>query len=239
MNFFDLLALYQNDLEAMLVVGILLTYLVKINREPMVYSMYWGALVGVILSTLVGVANHYFDFAFINSLGNKFLDGSMMVVNISSVIYLTYWIQYKSKGMNAKGNIHTNTIYVVLFILPFISFFRAGMQWGKFGLTQSNLWNVILGDIIGITLAVIVVCLVYIVAGKFNLQMISKILLIDLIFIGGELTIEELLRFFNMNDENFEMVAMGLFVLPLLCVFMKDDIKKYWRKTVNRKEKSF
>ncbi|MBB2483048.1 hypothetical protein H5P36_23075 [Bacillus sp. APMAM] len=83
------------------------------------------------------------------------------------------------------------------------------------------LFPIAIGSIIGIIVAYIIVK----ASVKFNLGLVFKALGIIFIYLGGELFGEGLVKIVG-GGEVFETVALIVFIIPSLFIFLKKDLQK-------------
>jgi len=227
-----LLAL-RESLEAALVVGIILTYLLKAGRKDLSKFVYSGALLGFIVSVVGG----FIGFREAKALGNEseqVFQGIMMLVASGLIAYFIVWMGNQASNISSDVNdkVKSNTNVIGLFVLGFLSVFREGMELVIFTLTKINnkASDVALGSTLGIAFAIILTYIIFKSSIKFNLKLIFKVLGLILIYIGSEMFSEGILKFVKLDDI-FEVIFMVIFIIPALYFFLKNDILKFLNKS--------
>lgn len=230
----SLLLSFREGLEAALVVGIILVQLSKMNRKNLTSTVYAGALVGFIVSCIVG----FFGFQGAQRFdgeGTEIFEGIMMLLAASMIAYFILWLHRSNQqGADIRSQVSKKSDRYGLFIITFVSVFREGLELVIFNLTQitNGASSIALGSVIGIVLAIAVASIIFKSSIKFNLGIIFKVLGIILILIGGELFGEGLIKLWQAGGELVEKIGMIAFIVPALYIFLKPDIQK-WRKVPN------
>jgi high-affinity iron transporter len=219
---------FREGLEAALIIGIILTHLVKIERKDLSKYVYLGIIVGVIGSLIGGFLG--FSEAKEAAEGSEELfEGIMMLVASGLIAYFILWLHRNHHSHSTIENkVESNSSGLGLFTLALLSVFREGMELVIFNLTQINqkATNLTLGSILGILLAIVLAYAIFKTTVKLNLQFIFKALGIVIIFIGGELFGEGILKLFEFKGETAELIPMVVFDLSTLYLFLKNDITR-------------
>lgn len=220
---------FREGLEAVLVIGIILTYLTQTNKKKLVKFVYWGTMIGV----LVGVIGGYIGFREAKELeeeGKDLFEAVMMLVASGLIGYFVVWManQNRNISQSIKNSVDKASTGFGLFILAFLSVIREGIELVTFILTKvsENASSVATGTAAGIMLAVITGYLMFKTSLKLNIKIIFKILGIILIFIGAELFGEGLAKLIPIGGELLEEIGATVFGALSLIYFLKDDIKK-------------
>lgn len=230
----SLILSFREGLEAVLVVGIILTYLTQINKQKLAKYVYWGTMLGV----LVGVIGGYIGFTEAKEMeeeGEELFEAIMMLVSSGLIGYFVVWManQNRNISQSIRSSVDKASTGFGLFILAFLSVVREGIELVAFILTKvsENASSIALGTGIGIILAVALGYGIFKTSLKFNLKVIFKILGIALIFIGAELFGESLAKLVPALGELLEEGGAILFGGISILYFLKDDIRTLIKRT--------
>lgn len=225
---------FREGLEAVLVIGIILTYLTQTHKQKFVKYVYWGTVLGV----LVGVIGGYIGFREAKELqeeGEELFGAIMMLVASGLIGYFVVWManQNRNISQSVKNSVDKASTGFGLFVLAFLSVFREGIELVAFILTKvsQNASNLALGTAVGIILAVIIGYFIFKTSLKLNIKIIFKILGIVLIFIGAELFGEALAKLIPSAGELLEEIGAILFGGLSFLYFLKYDIKKLFKRS--------
>lgn len=224
---------YREGLEAALVIGIILAYLIQINRKDLSRFVYIGAGLGALISIIGGVIG-FKEAKELEEASEEVFEGIMMLTASGLIAYFVVWIGNQSRNISQsiKEKVSKSTNSAGLMTLSFISVFREGLELAIF--TMSNIGakstSVALGSMSGIVIAIATAVVIFKTAVKLNLKIVFKVLGIVLIFVGAEMFGEGLVKFFPSAEEPLETAGMLLFALPSFYVFLKSDLSKYLKK---------
>ena len=227
----SLLLSLREGLEAALIIGIILVHLVKIERKDLAKFVYIGALLGFIVSA-IGGAIGFTEAKGAKEVGEEIFEGVMMLLSAGLIAYFILWLHRNSHASHSVTNkVNKNTSAIGLLILAFISVFREGMELVIFNLTKitESAFTVALGSMIGIVVAIGIAVVIFKTSVKLNLGLIFKSLGILLIYIGGEMFGEGLVKLFD-GGEALEMTSMIAFIIVGLIIFLQQDIRKIIKK---------
>lgn len=212
---------FREGLEAALIIGIILVQLVKIDRKELSKYVLFGALSGLIVSAVGG----YISFNALQGMEEdvkELFEGWMQIVAAGLIAYFILWLHKNNNNVShhIQSKVSSNSNIIGLFILSFLSIFREGLELVIFNLTQisENASNVALGSIIGVIIAVILAYAIFKTSVKMNLSVIFKILGLVLIFLGGEMFAEGLVKLIG-GGEALEIAGLLLFIIPSLYIY--------------------
>jgi len=229
----SLLLSLREGLEAALIIGIILVQLVKIERKDLTKMVYIGTILGFVVSAVVGIVG--FNGAKGAGEGSEeIFEGIMMLVSAGLIAYFILWLHRNHKSSSSvTKKITQNTNAIGLLILSFLSVFREGMELVIFNLTEitDSAFSVAGGSILGIIFAIIIAIMIFKTSVKLNLSIIFKVLGIVLIFVGGEMFAEGLVKLFE-GGEVLETISMIIFDILALLVFLTNDIKKLFNQRI-------
>jgi high-affinity iron transporter len=216
---------FREGLEAALVIGIILAQLVKINRKELSKYVYTGVICGCIVCAVGGYIV-FSSFKETEESSEVFLEGYMRVIASGLIAYFILWLHRNSSVTRTiQSKVSNNASIMGLIILAFLSVFREGLELVVFNLSQisQDASTVVMGSVIGIIVAIAVAYIIIKTTVKLNLGFIFKILGIVLIYLGGELFAEGLVKIFG-GGESLETGALILFIVPSLYIFLKKEI---------------
>ncbi|MDP4090366.1 MAG: FTR1 family protein [Bacillota bacterium] len=229
----SLLLSFREGLEAVLVVGIILTYLAQMNKQKLSKFVYVGVVAGLLISVIGGFIS-FNEAKELKEEGEEIFEAIMMLVASGLIAYFVVWMSNQNRNISSsiKSSVDQSTTGVGLFVLTFLSVFREGIELIAFILTKvsQNAADVAAGTAIGIILAVAAGILLFKTSVKFNLKIVFKILGLILIFIGADLFGEALVKFIPSGGEALEEIGSILFGGVSLLYFLKDDLRKFLKK---------
>lgn len=225
----SMLLSFREGLEASLIIGIILMYLIQNGRKDLLKYVYFGAAFGIIVS-LVGGFIGFKEAQGLNEEGEKIFESVMMLLASGLIFYFIVWMGNQASNISSdlKNKIGKNTNAIGLLVLSFLSVFREGMELSIFTLTKisEKASSIALGSILGILLAVALTFVIFKSSMKINLKIIFKVLGFVLIFLGAEMFSEGILKLFEMSEGPLELVFLAIYIIPSLYFFLKNSIKK-------------
>lgn len=224
---------FREGLEMLVVVMALVAYAGKINRKDLLKFIYGGAISGLGVSILTGAVLLMQANALTGYAKNLF-NGCIMIFLAFFVLYYMVWLRRQSKyeDLNIESKYNVKTTGYGFFIFIFLTVFRECFEIIMFTLPTmtENIWTVIFGSIIGLTLAVVLVMLIYKAAIKISLKIVFDLLTLFLIYIGAEMFGEGILELFPSANSSLQIAGMLIFGLPTLFIFLRWKIKDYTNK---------
>lgn len=231
--FSNMLLAFREGLEAVLVIGIILSYLVQIEKKSLSKFVLWGAITGL----LVSFAGGYIGFKEAKELeetGEALFEGIMMLLSSGLIAYFVVWMSNQKRNMSVsiKNSVEKSATGIGLFVLAFLSVFREGIELITFTLTKisENALSIAIGTAAGIALAIAIGFIIFKTSVKLNLKLVFKFLGVVLIFIGAELFGESLVKFIPEGGEILENSGAIIFCLLSLLYFLKDDMGHWLKK---------
>jgi len=225
---------FREGFEAVLIVGIILTYLKQTNKKNLSTFVFWGGIIGILIS-LVGGFVGFKKAQGMEEAGEAIFEGVMMLLASGLISYFVVWMarQNRNIAVNLKTSVDRTSTGWGLFTLTFLSVFREGLELVTFILTKvsEQASTVAFGTIVGIILAVALGIVLFKTSTKLNVKMIFKVLGLILIFIGAELFGEGLVKFFPAGGEALEVSGAILFAIFSLIYFLKDDLKQVLKRS--------
>jgi len=184
----------REGLEAFLIVGILISYLFKINQKRYIKHVIFGAALAIALS--IGLA-YLFELIFGGFVGRieKIFEGIVMLLAVIILTYMIFWMNKQAK--NIKSDIEVSVEKAIdkgkvfsLFFLGFIIVFREGIETVLFFRAisfQTGARELVIGGVIGIISSIVIVLIFFISTLKINLSLFFKITGIFILLIAAGL----------------------------------------------------
>jgi len=186
----------RETLEAALVIGIVLAYLSKTNNAQYKKTVYYGIILGIILSILAAVAFTVFAGGF-EGRSAEIFEGSTMIFAAVLLTTMIFWMmkqkkvaqQIESKVAKHIASANFNQTYAYgLFALIVIAILREGVETVIF-FSAVNFASGIsfIGASLGVITAIIIGYIFFASTRKINLKNFFNITSIFLILIAGGL----------------------------------------------------
>ena len=186
---------FRETIEAALIIGILLTYVIKINKRKLRRDIWLGTISGIVLSIVVGVIFHFV-------LGNfeqyeEIIEGFSMIFAAVLLTWMIIWMT--ETGRDMRNNLESKIEYSIrnqqrlgLIFLAFISVLREGIETVIFlagvEAVEESQTTVLWSGLVGIAVALMISVFLFFSGKKINLRLffgITSILLI--LFASGML----------------------------------------------------
>ena len=185
---------FREGLEAFLIIGIIISYLFKINEKKFIKHVIFGALAAIVLS--IGIA-----YAFELLLGGfegkpeQIFEGSIMLIAVVVLTYMIFWMNNQAKKIKSDIEISVESVsgngrIINLFFLGFIAVLREGAETVLFFRAvsfQASARELIIGGVIGILSSIVLVLIFFISTKKINLTLFFRITGILIMFIAAGL----------------------------------------------------
>ncbi len=171
----------REGLEAALIVGILVAYLIKTNNPKGAKQVLWGVATAVLTSVLVGIGIAEF-ISLVPAGTNEIISGIASMIAVGFVTWMIFWMARQSRGL--KNSLHQRidsavaTSAISLMGVAFFSVIREGIETSVFIWSATRATGVdtnpILGAVLGLALAAGLGYLIYRGALKINLSKFFK-----------------------------------------------------------------
>ena len=185
---------FREGLEAFLIIGIIISYLFKINEKRFIKHVILGALLAIVLS--IGIA-YIFELLLGGFSGKleQIFEGSTMLIAAVVLTYMIFWMNNQAKKIKSDIEISVDNVIdrgriFSLFFLGFIVVLREGAETVLFFRAisfQTSSKELILGGVIGIISSIILALLFFVSTKKVNLSLFFKITGILIMFIAAGL----------------------------------------------------
>jgi high-affinity iron transporter len=185
---------FREGLEAFLIIGIIISYLYKINEKRYIQHVIFGALSAIVLS--IGLA-YMFELLLGGFVGKieQIFEGSVMLLAVVVLTYMIFWMNNQAKKI--KSDIEISVEHAIgkkkifsLFFLGFIIVLREGAETVLFFRAisfQTSSRELIIGGVIGIIASIILTLIFFVSTMKVNLSLFFRITGILIMFIAAGL----------------------------------------------------
>jgi len=188
----SLIIALRETLEAALIVGIILSYLTKLEAPAYKRYVFYGIIAGVLTSILGAIAFNATTEGF-SGTSEAIFEGIVMIIGSLMISTMILWMMRQS---NRMGNLHEKVDLEIkeshkwgIFSLVFISILREGIELVIFltAATFDTGENSFLGAIIGMILAILLGYAIYKGSIRFDLKKFFMWTGIFLIFVAAGL----------------------------------------------------
>ncbi len=190
----SLLITFRESLEASLIIGIILAFLIKTKREKYNNIVYLGVVAAIIASIGTAFLFNALSIQF-EGLAEQIFEGVAMLIAAGMLTYMIIWMK-KQKGVTADIQHKVSAELdsgkkAGLFFLAFIAVFREGVETVLFlgaAKISGGGDNVFLGAFIGIVLAIILGYMLFVSSKHINLKKFFHVTSLLLILFAAGLT---------------------------------------------------
>ena len=182
----------REGLEASLIVGILVAYVVKTGRSTLLKPIWGGVTAAIALSLGLGAFLSYSSTQ-LSSRGEEIFAGTSSVVAVALVTWMVFWMKRAARGLRDELHGKVDKAHLggplTIAITAFFAVAREGLETALF--LYSNFRTVgaastaTVGLLLGLSLAVTLGYLIYRRAVKINLSSFFKITGVALIVIAA------------------------------------------------------
>ena len=174
----SLLITFREGLEAALIIGIMLAYLVRSGNRQMSTRVWLGTLLAVAVSLVAGVVI-YLSAGELEGRAEQIFEGLAMLTAAGVLTWMIYWM--RQQAVNIKGHLHTQIDSALgsgsaagLVVLAFVAVAREGIETVLFlfaatRTTESGGLSA-LGGFIGLALAMVIGYSIYKGTSRLNLR---------------------------------------------------------------------
>lgn len=162
----------RETLEAALIVGILLSYLVQIGHRSQVRYIYWGVGLAVAASLAFAAASKGIADLF-QEHGEEYFEAGILLVAVVVLTHMVVWMHHHAREIKGKlqheaGEAIAHSHLFALGTMAFVGVFREGIEtvlflWGLFLQSQEALGvqGPLLGGFLGVGLGVLLAYLFF------------------------------------------------------------------------------
>jgi high-affinity iron transporter len=173
----NLLIGLREGLEASLVIGILVAYLVKINRRDVLPKLWAGVGIAIALSIIVGVILET-GLGELEGAPEEILAGALSIAAAGLVTWMVFWMAKTAR--NLKGHLEGNIDRSLagnglgIMVVAFLAVGREGIEtalfiWAAASATGET-WLPLVGAILGLGAAAFLGYLIYLGSLRMNLR---------------------------------------------------------------------
>lgn len=187
---------WRETIEAALIVGILLTYLLKIGQARQFKFIYWGAFWAVLASLAFAVFSNYLSLLF-QDIGQETFEAGILFLAMGVLTYMVIWMHHNAREI--KGDLQKKADVAIgkrrlwaLATLAFVGVFREGVEtvlflWGLLlqGGGVSDVTLPVMGGLLGIGLGVLMAYLFFKGFGHLDLRLFFRVTGVLLIFMAA------------------------------------------------------
>jgi high-affinity iron transporter len=183
----------REGIEAALVVSILLTYLVRTNRNPLIRFVWYGVAAALVASIFIAVGLESISGELSETLEPIFA-GTVSFVAVGFVTWMIFWMKRSAKTIssdlrNQLDNAAVSGGTIAVAAMAFIAVLREGAEtaiffWAAAHATGNSLASVV-GLVLGLGTAVVVGWIFYRSTSTINLSKFFKITSILLVFVAA------------------------------------------------------
>lgn len=224
---------FRETLEMVLIILPLLAYVKRLQRDDLTKYIYWGSITGLIASILCG-SFLYTSANNLTGFSHNVFQGSMSLFLCGLIVYSVMWIskQNNKYSGNVEGKFKFETTGMSLFLLSMLSIFRECLELILFTLPLNSLGsvNIIISISIGIFVTFALSLIIYKSSLKLNINIVFSLITLVLIYIGSTMFGEGLVMLLPQYGSSLESAGKMVFGIPLLYLFLKNEIKKYTKK---------
>lgn len=166
---------FRETLEAGLVIGIVLDYLLRTGQRQYIWAVWWGTGIGLGISAIVGILLFLFAGRLVGT-DESFFEASTMLIAAVLLATMLVWMHKQrdyAKKVEAKVKAYAQKKYSFgIFILVFLSVVREGVEASIFLFTAASLAQVgsVVSALLGVFGAAAIVVLFFTVWRKISLK---------------------------------------------------------------------
>ncbi len=188
-----LLITFREGLEAALIVGIVLSYLKKMDYRRQA-AVWWGMASAVTVSVVAGVALQALGVAF-EGRGEQLFEGITVLLAAGVLTWMIFWMQRQGQSIRAK--LETDVRQAVtsgsrwaLFALAFVAVVREGIETVLFltaAAFSATPAQTLIGGGLGLVMAVAVGWLLFVISIRLNVRAFFRVTSVLLILFAAGL----------------------------------------------------
>jgi high-affinity iron transporter len=185
---------FREGLEAALIVGIVLSYLVKIGQAHHTRTAWLGVIAAIAASILAAVGLQFIGMS-LEEPYEQIFEGSMMLLAVLILTWMIFWMRYQGRYMKrdlehqVQATLSQNMSWGI-FALTFVAVFREGIETALFlsaSAFATDATATLIGSLIGLALAVGVGYAIYAMSMRLDVKRFFDVTSILLLFFAAGL----------------------------------------------------
>ena len=188
-----LLITLREGLEAALIVGIVMSYLVKIGQRDRISFAWAGVIAAALLSAVLAIAMRAVG-AGLEEPYEQMFEGTTMLLAVAVLTWMIFWMRYQARFMKVELERKIQTVVTQgqnwgLFALAFLAVFREGVETALFlaaNAFAADALGTLFGALIGLAIAAGAGVVIYATSVRLNVKLFFDVTsLFLLLFAAG------------------------------------------------------
>lgn len=184
---------FREGLEAALIVGILLGYLIRIKQNPLARFVWLGTIFAAVVSAAAAIILQAIGVG-LEEPYEQIFEGTTMLIAVVILTWMIFWMRYQSRFMKqdleSKVKIAlSGSANTALFTLSFFAVLREGIETALFlsaSAFAEDAASTLTGSLIGLVGAIAVGYAIYAMSVRLNLRRLFDVTsLLLLVFSAG------------------------------------------------------
>lgn len=220
--FAQFLLVFREALEAALITAIILAYLTRTKRKPLIRYVWYGVYLAVVASFVFG-AFVWFIYRGLSGPSKALFEGVAALIAVFVLSYMIYWMADKGKELHKEVErrvkaLVTRGATLALASFSFIVVFREGLETVLF-LTPfllDDATGTLAGGFLGLVTALVLAYAIFVVGMKINIRRFFYFTSILLVLLAGGLAgygVHELVGY--SKDTGIELGWLGEYAFNL------------------------
>lgn len=188
------LVTFREGLEAALIVGILVSYLIKIGQRGQLRYAWAGVATAVVLSVAAAFVLEWIG-ASLQEPFEQMFEGTTMLLAVAVLTWMIFWMRYQGRFMKRELELKMHTAITSgaalgIFSIAFFAVFREGIETALFlaaSAFANNGFDTLLAAVAGLALAVAVGYSIYAMSVRIDLRRFFDLTSILLLIVGAGL----------------------------------------------------
>lgn len=188
------LVTFREGLEAALIVGILVSYLIKIGHRGQLRYAWAGVATAVVLSVAAAFVLEWIG-ASLQEPYEQMFEGTTMLLAVAVLTWMIFWMRYQGRFMKRELELKMHTAITSgaalgIFSIAFFAVFREGIETALFlaaSAFANNGFDTLLAAVAGLALAVAVGYSIYAMSVRIDLRRFFDLTSILLLIVGAGL----------------------------------------------------
>ena len=185
---------FREGLEAALIIGIVMGYLVKIGQARHIRLAWLGVAAALVLSVAIAVGINLMG-AELEGPAEQIFEGTTMVLAVLILTGMIFWMRVQARTLKSSleremGQAVASGQALAIFGVAFLAVFREGVETALFlaaAAFAGNAMGTLVGTILGLSAAALVGWLIFASAVRLNLRMFFNVTSVLLLFFAAGL----------------------------------------------------